>query len=408
MVCPVNDMNTDTSAGIHLVPGLKLGSAGAGIKRTDRDDLLLIELAPGSSCAAVFTRNAFCAAPVTVSRRHLGNAPRWLLVNSGNANAGTGQRGLDDALESCRLVAGLTGGSAEHVLPFSTGVIGEYLPVDKIAAALPESVAALTEDGWDRAARTIMTTDTVPKLAHREITLDGVSVSLVGIAKGAGMIHPDMATLLAFIGTDARVEADLLQELLTTAVNRSFNCITVDGDTSTNDSLVLMATGVSGVVIDGAGGHVEVFAEALQGVCDDLAEAIVRDGEGATKLMRIVVEQADSEPEAHRVANTIALSPLVKTAFFASDPNWGRILAAVGRSGCLGLDINKVTLWLDDVCIVENGGRALSYTEEAGQRIMAEPEITVRVALGRGTASQTVVTCDFSYDYVRINAEYRT
>ena len=408
MVCPVNDMNTDTSAGIHLVPGLKLGSAGAGIKRTDRDDLLLIELAPGSSCAAVFTRNAFCAAPVTVSRRHLGNAPRWLLVNSGNANAGTGQRGLNDALESCRLVAGLTGGSAEQVLPFSTGVIGEDLPLDKIAAALPESIAALTEDGWDRAARAIMTTDTVPKLAHREITLDGVNVSLVGIAKGAGMIHPDMATLLAFIGTDASVEAGLLQELLSMAANRSFNCITVDGDTSTNDSLVLMATGMSEVQIDGTSVHLEVFAEALQAVCDDLAEAIVRDGEGATKLMRIVVEQADSESEAHRVANTIALSPLVKTAFFASDPNWGRILAAVGRSGCPGLDINQVTLWLDDVCIVENGGRALSYTEEAGQRIMAEPEITVRVVLGRGTASQTVVTCDFSYDYVKINAEYRT
>ena len=401
-------MNTDNSSGIHLVPGLKLGSAGAGIKRTDRDDLLLIELAPGSSCAAVFTRNAFCAAPVTVSRRHLGNAPRWLLVNSGNANAGTGQRGLNDALESCRLVAGLTGGSAEQVLPFSTGVIGEDLPLDKIAAALPESIAALTEDGWDRAARAIMTTDTVPKLAHREITLDGVNVSLVGIAKGAGMIHPDMATLLAFIGTDASVEAGLLQELLSMAANRSFNCITVDGDTSTNDSLVLMATGMSEVQIDGTSVHLEVFAEALQAVCDDLAEAIVRDGEGATKLMRIVVEQADSESEAHRVANTIALSPLVKTAFFASDPNWGRILAAVGRSGCPGLDINQVTLWLDDVCIVENGGRALSYTEEAGQRIMAEPEITVRVVLGRGTASQTVVTCDFSYDYVKINAEYRT
>ena len=401
-------MKPNPLADIPRIVGLKLGSTGAGIKRADRDDLLLIELASGSTCAAVFTRNAFCAAPVVVSRSHLAAGPRWLIVNSGNANAGTGKRGIDDALQTCQLVAELRGGTADQVLPFSTGVIGDYLPVDKIAIALPNASAALTEDGWARAAQAIMTTDTVPKLASRQISLGGGSVSLVGIAKGAGMIHPDMATLLSFIGTDAKVGATLLQELLTTAADRSFNSITVDGDTSTNDSLVLMATGASGVVVDRDGGNLSAFAQALQAVCDELAEAIIRDGEGATKLMRIVVEQALSEAEARNVAKTIAHSPLVKTAFFASDPNWGRILAAVGRSDCPDLDIDKVSIWLGDVCIVENGGRALSYTEEAGQKVMAEAEITVRVVLGRGEAKQRVLTCDFSYDYVKINAEYRT
>ena len=388
------------------IAGLRLGAAQAGIKREGRDDLLLIELAEGSSCAAVFTRNAFCAAPVTVARGHLSHNPRWLLVNAGNANAGTGSRGLEDAEQTCRLVAGLTGGSAGQVLPFSTGVIGEYLPVDKIEAALPRAVEALSENGWARAARAIMTTDTVPKLAHRQISLAGQTVSLAGIAKGAGMIHPDMATLLSYIGTDARVEAGLLQTLLAEAAEQSFNRITIDGDTSTNDSLVLMATGAADVDI--AGDSLPAFKAALQEICDELAEAIVRDGEGATKLMRVVVEQARDEAEAHQVANTVALSPLVKTAFFASDPNWGRILAAVGRSGCPGLDIAKVSIWLGDVQIVENGARASSYTEEAGQRVMAASDITVRVALGRGEATQRVLTCDFSYDYVKINAEYRT
>ncbi|MEI7869952.1 MAG: bifunctional glutamate N-acetyltransferase/amino-acid acetyltransferase ArgJ [Candidatus Methylumidiphilus sp.] len=401
-------MKQGNPAYLPKVPGLKLGAAGAGIRRTDRDDLVLIELTPGSSCAAVFTRNAFCAAPVTVARRHLAHDPRWLLINSGNANAGTGQRGMDDALQSCRSVAGLRGGTVEQVLPFSTGVIGEYLPVDKIAAALPLAIEALTEEGWGQASRAIMTTDTVPKLAHREISLDGRTVVLVGMAKGAGMIQPNMATLLSFIGTDAQVESTLLQELLAKAADSSFNCITVDGDTSTNDSLVLMATGASGAVVDGGGANLPIFAVALRAVCDELAEAIVRDGEGATKLMRIVVEQARSEAEARNVAKTIAHSPLVKTAFFASDPNWGRILAAVGRSDCPDMDIDKVTIFLGDVCIVANGGRALTYTEEAGQKVMAETDITVRVVLGRGDAKQRVLTCDFSYDYVKINAEYRT
>ena len=395
-------------AAIPKIAGLKLGATGAGIKHKDRDDLLLIELAPGSSCAAVFTRNAFCAAPVTVARKHMAHAPRWLLINSGNANAGTGKRGLDDALQTCQQVAKLREASAEQVLPFSTGVIGEYLPVDKIAAALPLAIEALTEEGWERASRAIMTTDTVPKLAYREISLEGGTVTLVGIAKGAGMIQPNMATMLSYIGTDAKIDSGLLQELLLTAADSSFNCITVDGDTSTNDSLVLMATGACGVMVERDNANAQTFALALQAVCDELAEAIVRDGEGATKLIRIVVEQARSEAEARNVAKTIAHSPLVKTAFFASDPNWGRILAAVGRSDCPDLDIDKVAIWLGDVCIVENGGRALSYTEEAGQRVMSETDITVRVLLGRGDASQRVLTCDFSYDYVKINAEYRT
>lgn len=401
-------MNQDTHRSTIKVSGIRLGAAGAAIKRPGRDDLLLIELARGSTCAGVFTRNAFCAAPVTVARSHLAHQPRWLLVNAGNANAGTGARGMEDALRSCELVAGLTNGEAQQVLPFSTGVIGEYLPVDKIQAALPKALEALAEDGWERAAQAIMTTDTVPKLATRQLALDGRTVSIVGIAKGAGMIHPNMATLLSFIGTDAKIDAPELQALLAAAADRSFNCITVDGDTSTNDSLVLMASGLSGVEVGQASVHHGAFAEALQEVCDELAEAIIRDGEGATKLMRIVVEQAKNEVEARGVAKTIALSPLVKTAFFASDPNWGRILAAVGRSDCAGLDISRVSIWLGEVLIVDNGGRAASYTEEAGQRVMAEKEITVRVTLGRGDASQRVLSCDFSYDYVKINAEYRT
>lgn len=386
-----------------------MGAAGAGIKRANRDDILLIEMAPGSSCAAVFTRNAFCAAPVTVARAHLPREPRWLLINSGNANAGTGARGLDDALRTCGAVAALTGGAPEQVLPFSTGVIGEYLPVDKIEAALPAALTALAEDGWERAARAIMTTDTRHKIAYRTITLEGHAVNIVGIAKGAGMIQPNMATMLSFIATDAYVSPADLQAWLSLAADVSFNCITVDGDTSTNDACVLIASGHSDApAVKADTPHFPVFFQALQAVCDELAEAIVRDGEGATKLMRIVIEQAESDAEARSVAKTIAHSPLVKTAFFASDPNWGRILAAVGRSGCVNLDIDKVSIWLGDTCIVENGGRAPGYTEAAGQAEMALSDITVRVALGRGEARQRVLTCDLSYDYVRINAEYRT
>ena len=401
--------SSGTPSALPTIAGVRLGAAGAGIKRTDRDDVLLIELAPGSTCAAVFTRNAFCAAPVTVARTHLAHAPCWLLVNSGNANAGTGARGLEDARRTCLSLAGLTGGRWEQVLPFSTGVIGEYLPVDKIEAALPKALEALTESGWERAARAIMTTDTRPKIAFRSLNLEGHEVTLMGIAKGAGMIQPNMATMLAFIATDAKLSAETLQACLAEAADGSFNCITVDGDTSTNDACVLMATGQSGTPrIDPNDVNYPLFAHAVQAVCDQLAEAIVRDGEGATKLIRIQVEQAASEAEARGVAKTIAHSPLVKTAFFASDPNWGRILAAVGRSDCPGLDIGKVAIWLDDVCIVEQGARAPAYTEAAGRAVMTRDDITVRVLLGRETATQRVLTCDLSYDYVRINAEYRT
>jgi glutamate N-acetyltransferase/amino-acid N-acetyltransferase len=391
------------------IRGVRLGAAGAAIKRPGRDDLLVIEAAEGSACAAVFTRNAFCAAPVIVARAHLVESPRWLLVNSGNANAGTGAQGLDDARATCRLLAGLTGGIPEQVLPFSTGVIGEYLPVDKIAATLPEALATLAEDGWERAARAIMTTDTRPKLASRAVEIDGHRIAVTGIAKGAGMIQPDMATLLAFLATDARIDPASLQQCLSKAVEVSFNCITVDGDTSTNDACVLLASGGSGAPeLSRASPGFPAFAEAVREVCAALAEAIVRDGEGATKLIRVLVEEARDQAEARAVAKTIAHSPLVKTAFFASDPNWGRILAAVGRAGCAGLDIDRVTIRLGDVLIVENGGRAPGYTEAAGAAVMARDDITVQVGLGRGSASQTVLTCDFSYDYVRINAEYRT
>lgn len=391
------------------VPGIRLGAAGAGIKRQDRDDILIIEADEGATAAAVFTRNAFCAAPVLVAREHLGASPRWLLINSGNANAGTGEQGLADARETCRLLATLLGADEQQVLPFSTGVIGEFLPVAKIESALPAALAALDEAGWERAARAIMTTDTRPKVASRTCHIGGTTITVTGISKGAGMIHPNMATMLAFLATDARVEPADLQGILARATDKTFNCITVDGDTSTNDACVLLASGAAMDVPLGAGtADFARLEQAVFEVCAELAEAIVRDGEGATKLMRIQVQQARDAAEARTVGQTIALSPLVKTAFFASDPNWGRILAAVGRAGCEQLDISRVSIWLGDVQIVEQGGRASSYTEAAGAAVMARDEILVRVELGRGTAEETVLTCDFSYDYVRINAEYRT
>lgn len=391
------------------VRGIRLGAAAAAIKRQDRDDLLVIEAVPGATCAGVFTRNAFCAAPVVIARQHLAVSPRWLLINSGNANAGTGDQGLSDALATCRMLADMAGGSAEAILPFSTGVIGEFLPVDKIAAALPLALAALDEAGWERAARAIMTTDTRPKIASRTCQIDGETITVTGIAKGAGMIEPNMATMLAFVATDARIGAADLQALLVRATGLSFNRITVDGDTSTNDACVLLASGVASAepIMPGTEAY-DRFASAVFKVCAELAEAIVRDGEGATKLMRIQVEQAANNEEACRVGKTIANSPLVKTAFFASDPNWGRILAAVGRAGCADLDISRVSIWLGDVRIVTGGGRADGYTEAAGAEVMAQDDILIRVTLGRGTAEATVLTCDFSYDYVRINAEYRT
>ncbi|QSB01793.1 bifunctional glutamate N-acetyltransferase/amino-acid acetyltransferase ArgJ [Methylomonas sp. EFPC1] len=394
---------------MHAVKGIKLGTCNAGIKQTVREDILVIEMAEGGSCAAVFTQNAFCAAPVHIAKAHLSQNPRWLLVNSGNANAGTGKQGLQDAFACCANLAGEVEALAQQVLPFSTGVIGEPLPVEKLTAALPSAVANLAEAHWDKAARAIMTTDTFPKGASLIIDIAGHPVTITGISKGAGMIQPNMATMLGFVATDANIEQSLLQQCLSATAEKSFNRITVDGDTSTNDACVLLASGSSSApeILAGSAEYA-AFAEAVMTVCKRLAELIIRDGEGATKLMRIVVEQARDSAEAVQVAKTIAHSPLVKTAFFASDPNWGRILAAVGRAGVENMDLDKIEIYLGTVCIVENGGRARSYTEQDGQRVMNQEEIVVTVRLGRGTASEEVLTCDFSYDYVKINAEYRT
>ncbi len=402
---------SDEQLPFERVSGVRLAAVAAGIRYRNRTDLCLLDLAPGAQCAAVFTRNAFCAAPVTLARRHLAaTPPRYLLINSGNANAGTGPRGLADAEASCAALATLAGCRAEAVLPFSTGVIGEPLPVDRLAAALPAALAALDAAAWPLAARAIMTTDTRPKLVSRRLAVAGRAAVITGIAKGAGMIRPDMATMLAFLATDVAVDRGLLQVCLAEAVATSFNAITIDGDTSTNDACVIAATGTLGnlPLVDAESADARAFRQALTELCEELATAIVRDGEGATKLVTLVVEEAMDEPEARRVADTIAHSPLVKTALFASDPNWGRILAAVGRAGLDDLDIDRVRIWLGDTLIVRDGGRDPGYTEQAGRAAMAGAEIGIRVALGRGQARTRVLTCDLSYDYVKINAEYRT
>jgi len=393
------------------IQGVRVGATAAGIRYQGRDDLVAIALPEGAQCAAVQTRNAFCAAPVTVVREHLAAAPpRFLLINAGNANAGTGARGLADARACCAALAAAAGCAPAQVLPFSTGVIGDYLPVERITAALPALLAGLREDGWDAAARAIMTTDTLPKQATRTFQLGDETATVTGIAKGAGMICPDMATMLAFLATDAAVTSAQAQATLTRAVAATFNAISIDGDTSTNDACVLAAAGTLGNdPIDGSNEPAaRALEEAVTGVCDALALAIVADGEGATKLVHILVVEAAELAEARRVADTIAHSPLVKTAWFAGDPNWGRILAAVGRAGVAGLDIERVRIWLDDVCIVAGGGRAPSYTEADGRAVMARDQFRIRVALGRGTASAQLRSCDLSYEYVRINAEYRT
>lgn len=391
------------------IAGITLGTSNAGIKQTVRDDILLLHAVEGATCAGVFTQNAFCAAPVHIAKANLAHAPRWLLINSGNANAGTGELGMQDALSSCAELAKLTGDAPNQVLPFSTGVIGQRLPIAKLTAALPDAVRHLHSDNWDKAAKAIMTTDTFPKGVSKVIEIAGETITINGISKGAGMIQPNMATMLGFLATDAKIAQPLLQQCLALAAEQSFNRITVDGDTSTNDACVIMASGLSHAPeITADSEHYSVFADALMSVCKRLAELIIRDGEGATKLMRIVVSNALTDKEAVRVAKTIAHSPLVKTAFFASDPNWGRILAAVGRAGVENMVLEDVQLYLGGVCIVRNGGCADDYTEEAGQAVMNQQEITVTVKLGRGTATQEVLTCDFSYDYVKINAEYRT
>ncbi len=393
------------------VAGFKLGVACAGIKKANQKDLVIMSFPATANVAGVFTQNAFCAAPVHLAKSHLQNAStQYFVINTGNANAGTGEQGMDDAYKTCKQLAELMDTVAHNVLPFSTGVIGECLPIDKITDALPKALNNLSEQHWKEAAIGILTTDTCTKGASSQIDIDGKVITITGISKGSGMIRPDMATMLGFVATDASIEKKTLQILLKSAVDHSFNRITVDGDTSTNDSCMLVATGESKTKIIDSEQHPNypILLRAITDVLEQLAKAIVLDGEGATKLINIKVNSGKNEQECQDVAYTIAHSPLVKTAFFASDPNWGRILAAVGRSGLNDLDINALEIYLDDVCLVRQGSRATDYTEQRGQAVMDQDEITILVNLQRGDSSTEIWTCDLSYDYVKINAEYRT
>ncbi len=406
-------VNYVTPAADQLLPvaGIRLGTAEAEIRKKNRRDLTLVALDDGCTVAGVFTQNRFCAAPVQLCRDHLagGKGIRALVINTGIANAGTGEPGMLAARETCDAVGKLLGIGAEQVLPFSTGVILEPLPVDRLKAGLPAAQADLKADNWHAAAHAIMTTDTVAKAASRTVAVNGKKVTISGVSKGAGMIRPNMATMLGFVATDAGIVQPLLDRLVKEAADASFNCITVDGDTSTNDSFVMIASGQSGAQFasDSDAGWGEVKA-AIIAVSVELAQAIVRDGEGATKFITVVVEGGRDVEECRKVGYAIGHSPLVKTAFFASDPNLGRILAAIGYAGIADLDVGTVKVWLDDVLVAEAGGRAASYLEEDGARIMKQAEITVRVNLGRGNAAARVYTCDFSYDYVKINADYRS
>ncbi len=393
------------------VAGVRLGVTSAGIRKNGRNDILVVELSPGSQVAGVLTQNAFCAAPVQVCKTHLASGAeiRAWVVNTGCANAGTGAQGLQNANDTCELLAQSLGITAQQVLPFSTGVILEHLPMEKIRAGVSQAVTLLGQANWLNAATAIMTTDTQPKAASVQVQVQGQTVTMTGISKGAGMIKPNMATMLGYVATDAGVERSLLESLVREAADESFNSITIDGDTSTNDSFVVAATGASKVHFNSASDpDWQVFRQALIGLSKTLAQAIVRDGEGATKFISIRVSQAQSRQEAKQVGYAIAHSPLVKTAFFASDPNLGRILAAIGYSGIAGLNVEKIKVYLDDVLVAEQGGRASSYTEANGQRVMAQQEITISVELARGTEQATVYTCDLSHDYVSINADYRS
>lgn len=393
------------------VRGIQLGFAEAHIRKPNRKDVLVITLAEGSKVAGVFTLNQFCAAPVILCKDFLAQKSdiRALLVNTGCANAGTGEDGLNRAKKTCEALGDLLNLQANQILPFSTGVILEPLPTDKLIAGLPDAIKNLKEDNWLNAAEAIMTTDIVAKGTSRRIMLDGKQITITGMSKGSGMIHPNMATMLGYIATDASVTQSALESITRYAVNKSFNCITVDGDTSTNDSLILMATNHAGnTEVTESSANFIALRDAMTDVAIELAQAIVRDGEGATKFMTINVEGGRDEVECRKVAYAIAHSPLVKTAFFASDPNLGRILAAIGYAGVDQLDVNILKLYLGDVLVAENGGRASAYLEEQGSAVMKEPEILVRVDLARGKASCTVWTCDFSYDYVKINADYRS
>ncbi|MBL8431671.1 MAG: bifunctional glutamate N-acetyltransferase/amino-acid acetyltransferase ArgJ [Dechloromonas sp.] len=407
---PVN-YATPAADRLFAVPGVRLGVAEAGIRKKDRRDLTLVALDAGCTVAGVFTGNRFCAAPVQLCRDHLasGREIRALVINTGIANAGTGEPGRQAALATCEAVGELLGVAPDQVLPFSTGVILENLPVDTIRAGLPAALADLRADNWHAAAHAIMTTDTVAKAVSRTVAVNGKKVTISGISKGAGMIRPNMATMLGFLATDAGIARNLLDALVREAADESFNCITVDGDTSTNDSFIMIASGRSGAVFadESDAGWGDVRA-AIIAVAVELAQAIVRDGEGATKFITIAAEGGKDVEECRKVGYAIGHSPLVKTAFFASDPNLGRILAAIGYAGIADLDVDGVKVWLDDVLVAENGGRAAAYREEDGARVMKRAEITVRVNLGRGNAAAKVYTCDFSYDYVRINADYRS
>lgn len=395
---------------LHPVPGFELGIASAGIKRPGRKDVVVMRCAEGSTVAGVFTLNAFCAAPVILAKQRVQGAVRYFMTNTGNANAGTGEPGMQAAIRSCASLATLAGIDEKAILPFSTGVIGEPLPVDKIEAALPAALADLSENNWAEAATGIMTTDTLPKGASRQFEHQGVTVTVTGISKGAGMIRPNMATMLGYIATDAKVSLAVLQDLLRDAANKSFNRITIDGDTSTNDCCMLVATGKAALpeITEAEG---ELFIKLKQAVFEvsmEVAQSIVRDGEGATKFVTVVVNGGANHQECLDVGYAVAHSPLIKTALFASDPNWGRILAAVGRAGVPELDVSKIDVYLGAVCIASQGGRSPSYTEEQGAAVMAEEEIEIRIELGRGACSETIWTTDLSHEYVRINAEYRT
>lgn len=400
---------------MHPVKGFRLGTTKANVKYADRRDLVVMEMAEGSTVAGTFTLNAFCAAPVQICKRNLATLSGALeqkgywITNTGYANAGTGKQGMENAERVCGALAQQAAVVESQVFPFSTGVIGEHLPVEKILAGIPDCLQNLSENGWADAAHGIMTTDTRPKGASKQIEIDGKLVTITGLSKGAGMIKPNMATMLGYVATDAKISAALLQKLASGATQISFNSITVDSDTSTNDSCMLVATGQSGVEInEHDSAQFTLFKQALEAVYVALAQAIIRDGEGATKFVTIAVEQAKSVEEAREVGYTVAHSPLVKTALFASDPNWGRILAAVGRAGMDDLDVNGVSVFINDVLIAEQGAVAATYTEQAGQEVMAKEEIVIRIGLGRGAASASIWTTDFSYDYVKINADYRT
>lgn len=395
---------------ILAIAGIKLASLAAGIKKNAGDDLVVISIEEGANCAASFTQNAFCAAPVILSKQHLSQqTPRALLINSGNANAGTGETGMQNARQSCVWLADVLHCLPEQILPFSTGVIGEQLPMPVLQSGISQVPAKLSDDNWLAAAKGIMTTDTVEKTVTKTLMIDGEKICISGIAKGSGMICPNMATMLAFIATDANVDAKFLQQVLSMAVADSFNAITVDGDTSTNDACVLIASAkANNKKIDNNSANASLFIEAIKDVCLQLALAIIRDAEGATKFVKVVVSQSQSKVEARSVAYTIAHSPLVKTALFASDPNWGRILAAVGRAGVPQLDIAGVNIYLGDVCIVRHGGIDNDYSEAKGQQVMNQQEITISVELSRGDHCATIWTSDLSHEYVRINAEYRS